>query len=253
MKYEKGIEMKIAATILALGGAAAVSLAGVNTTVIDFEDGLTHNWTGPQGFGGGTAIDPTGGVGGGAGFRTQFNDFGIDFSNNARDAFTGDYTQYDQVTLSVDLKIDQIGPLEQGITRPFMVELRSFGLGDPGTPWASVYFLFDWVGDNSFNGFSTFSATIDTNATELPIGWGGNGSFDPDTFEPALPRGVTVADILANVDEVAFSTFLPGYFFTADQYDMTLDNITISTFTVPAPSTLALIGFSGLVGTRRRR
>ena len=245
--------MKIAAMIFTLGSAAAVSLAGTTTTVIDFEDGLAHNWTGPQGFGGATGIDLTHGVGGGAGFRTQFNDFGIDFSNNARDAFTGDYTQYDEVTLSVDLRVDQIGPFEQGITRPFMLELRSFGLGDPGMPWASAYFLFEWVGDNSFNGFNNYSVTIDTNSAELPLGWGGNGSFDPDTFEPTLPRGVTFTDILANVDEIAFSTFLPDYFFTADQYDMTLDNISISTTSVPAPSALGLIGFAGIVGTRRRR
>jgi hypothetical protein len=57
--------------------------------------------------------------------------------------------------------------------------------------------------------------------------------------------------VLGGVDEIAFSTLLPDFFFTNDDYDMTLDNITIST--VPAPSALALIGLSGLVGTRRRR
>ena len=138
-----------------------------------------------------------------------------------------------------------------GITRPFMLELRSYDLGDPGYPWASVYILFDWLGADSFTGYQTFSATFDPTATDLPAGWGGNGSYHPDTFAAQLPDGVTFADVLADVDEMAFSTLLPDYFFTFDDYDMTLDNITIST--VPAPASLALIGFAGIAGTRRRR
>ncbi len=86
---------------------------------------------------------------------------------------------------------------------------------------------------------------------DLPVGWGGNGSFDPNTFQAQLPDGVSFADVMADVDEIAFTTLLPDFFFTNDDYDMTIDNITITT--TPAPSALALIGFGGLVGTRRRR
>lgn len=244
--------MRLTTLVLAVGSTAAVAWGGGTTTVVDFEDGLTHGWEGPQGFGGSSFVDPAHGVGGGAGFRTQFNDFGIDFSNNTNGAFLGDYTQFDSVTLSVDLRIDQIGFDGLGILRPFMVELRSYDLGDAGYPWASAYFLFDWMGTDSFTGFNTFSVTIDdTSATDLPAGWGGNGSYDPNTFEAMLPDGVTFSDILANVDEIAFSTFLPDFFFTNDDYDMTIDNVTIST--IPAPSAIALLGVGGLVGTRRRR
>ncbi len=240
--------MKHLITIIAL--SAGTALAGTTTTV-DFEDGMTHGWEGPQGFGGASFIDPTNGVGGGAGYRTQFNDFGIDFYNNTNAAFLGDYTQFDDVTISVDLRIDQIGFDGLGITRPFLLELRNYDLGDPGYPWASAYVLFDWYGADSFDGFMTLSATFDPNATDLPMGWDGNGSFDPDTFAAQLPDGVSFADVLSGVDEIAITTFLPDFFFTNDDYDLTIDNISITT--TPAPSALALIGLSGLVGTRRRR
>jgi hypothetical protein len=238
--------------LLALGATTAASLAGVTTTTVDFEDGMTHGWEGPQGFGGMSFIDNTGGNGGGAGYRTQFNNFGIDFYNNTNSAFTGDFSGYSEVTVSVDLKIDQIGFTGLGITRPFVLELRSFDLAADGYPWASAYFLFDWYGADSFNDYITLSTTFDPNSAVLPAGWGGfGGPEDPMTFEPQLPEGVTYADILADVDEMAITTILPGFFFTFDDYDVTLDNITIST--VPAPSALALIGFGGMVGTRRRR
>ena len=230
---------------------AGTALAGVSTTVVDFEDGMNHGWEGPQGFGGSSFIDLTNGVGGGAGFRTQFNDFGINFTNNTNAAFLGDYTQYDQVTISIDLRIDQIGFDGLGIMRPFMLDLRNSSLGDTGYPYASAYMLFDWFGADSFDGYMTLSATFDPNSAALPTGWGGTGSFDPDTFASSLPDGVSYADVLSGVDEIAFSTLLPDFFFTNDDYDMTIDNITITT--TPAPSALALIGLSGLVGTRRRR
>jgi len=244
--------MKLTALIFALGTTTAASLAGVSTTVVDFEDGMLHGWDGPQGIGGATTIDNTAGVGGGAGLRTQFNNFGIDFDNSTNSAFTGDFSGFDEVTVSFDLRIDQIGTFLP-VGRPFLLELRSNSLAQGGYPWASAYFLFDWYGADSFNGFTTLSTTLDPSSMVLPAGWGGFGAEDPNTFEPILPDGVTFADILANVDEMAITTILPGFFFTFDDYDVTLDNITISTTSVPAPTALALLGLGGMVGTRRRR
>jgi MYXO-CTERM domain-containing protein len=240
--------MKTLISIIALSAGGA--LAGVGTTTVDFNDGTTQGWEGPQGFGGSSFVDPTHGVDGTGGLRTQFNNFGIDFYNNTNSAFLGDYTQYDEVTISFDLRIDQIGAFLP-VPRPFMLELRNNDLGDAGYPWASAYLLFDWYSADSFEGFTTLSATFDPNAVSLPTGWGGTGSEDPNTFEPTLPDGVTFADVLSGVDEIAISTILPGFFFTFDDYDVTLDNISITT--VPAPSALALIGLGGIVGTRRRR
>lgn len=238
------------ALIVALGTAASVAAAGT-TTVVDFEDGTTQGWDGPQGIGGATMIDNTAGNGGGSGLRTQFNNFGIAFTNSTNAAFTGDFTSYDEVTVSFDLRIDQIGSFLP-VPRPFMLEMRSTTLAADGYPWASAYLLFDWYGQDSFNDYITLSTTFDPNALALPAGWGGFGAEDPNTFEPMLPDGVTFADIMGNVDEMAISTLLPGFFFSFDDYDVTLDNISIST-TVPAPASLALLGMTGLVGTRRRR
>lgn len=237
---------------LAIALAAGLSgIASAQTTVVDFEGGDAGGWEGPQGIGGATAIDPTFGAGGSAGLRTQFNNFGIDFRNNTNSDFLGDYTAFDEITISVDLRIDQIGFDGLGITRPFLLELRNSTLAEPGFPYASAYFLFDWYGADSFDGFVTLSATFDPNSMELPAGWGGFGAEDPNTFEPILPAGVTYSDVLSGVDEIAFTTLQPGFFFTFDDYDMTLDNITITK--VPAPSALAVLGLCGIVGTRRRR
>ena len=48
-------------------------------------------------------------------------------------------------------------------------------------------------------------------------------------FEPTLPDGVTFADVLANVDEVLFTTFVPGFFFGFTEFGLGVDNVTITT------------------------
>ncbi len=243
--------MKNMISLAAVAATACAAHAGTTTTVVDFESGQ-GGWEGPQGVGGTTFIDPTGGVGGSAGYRTQFNNFGISFANSTNSAFVDDLTQYQEVTFSVDLKVDQIGTFLP-VSRPFMLEFRDFDSAQGGYPWTSVYYLFDWVSAADYSDFTTLSVTIDsTSSLDLPTGWGGYGAEDPVTFEPTLPDGVTFADILAGYDEVVLSTLLPGYFFTFDDYDLTLDNITISTV-VPAPGAAGLLLAGGLVAARRRR
>ena len=214
------------ASRLGLAAVAAFSVqAAADVTVVDFENG-TAGWFGPEGFGGTSFIDPTNGVGGSAGYRTQFQDFGVAFVNDSNPAFIGDFSGYTEVTISIEVKVDQIGTFIP-VGRPFMVELRDFDTAQGGYPWSSVYFLFDWIAQGTHGEYTTFSVTIDPTSTVLPAGWGGYGDEDPDTFEPRLPDGVTFADILAGVDEMAFSTLLPGYFFTEEMFDITIDNVTI--------------------------
>lgn len=243
--------MKHMISLAAVAATACAAHAGANTTVVDFENGL-EGWLGPQGIGGTSFIDLTGGVGGGAGYHTQFNNFGVTFANSTNPAFVDDLSQYQEVTFSVDLKVDQIGTFLP-VSRPFLLEFRDFDSAQGGNPWSSVYYLFDWVSAANYSEFTTLSVTIDdTSAIDLPTGWGGFGAEDPVTFEPTLPDGVTFADILAGYDEVAISTLLPGFFFTFDDYDLTLDNISISTV-VPAPGAAGLLLAGGLVAARRRR
>jgi hypothetical protein len=84
-----------------------------------------------------------------------------------------------------------------------------------------------------------FSVTIaDTSAMALPAGWGGYGAEDPNTFEPMLPPGRTFTSVLAGVDELAFSTLAPGYFYGFTDFDVSLDNLTISRVPEPAAGLL---------------
>lgn len=237
--------------MIAIAAMALAAQAGVNTTVVTFDNG-TEGWEGPQGIGGSTFIDATHGVGGGAGYRTQFNNFGIEFGNSTNPAFVDDLTQYQQVTISVDLKVDQIGSFLP-VSRPFMLELRDYDATQGGLPWSSAFFVFDYVSQDTYSDFVTLSVTIDnTMSAALPAGWGGFGAEDPMTFAPILPAGVTFADILSGYDEMVFSTLEPGFFFSFDDYDMTLDNITISKV-IPAPGSAALMLGTGLFASRRRR
>ena len=45
--------------------------------------------------------------------------------------------------------------------------------------------------------------------------------------EPILPEGVTFADVMATVDEVAFTTFEPGWFYGPTVFDVRIDNLRI--------------------------
>jgi hypothetical protein len=208
----------IVAASLALAPAALA-----DTVVVDFESGA-EGWTGPQGPGGVTTIDPANGNPG-ANMHTVFSNFGIAFKNSSPE-FAQDLTQHDSVTLSVDLKVESIDFFGAPVTRPWFVEIRDFDNAEP-YPWVSVWYLFDWVGTADW---TTWSVTIDdTSSVDLPAGWGGYGAEDPKTFEPILPEGRTFADVLAGADEIAFSTLLPGFFFGETQFNVRLDNITIIT------------------------
>ena len=61
----------------------------------------------------------------------------------------------------------------------------------------------------------------------MPAGWGGYGAEDPNTFEPILPEGVTFADVMASVDELAFTTYEPGWFYGPTVFDVRIDNLRI--------------------------
>ena len=73
---------------------------------------------------------------------------------------------------------------------------------------------------------------FDPTQTDLPQGWGGSGDEDPNTFEPILPADRTFADVLAGVDEVVFTTFVPGFFYGFTNFDLQVDNVSVRS--VPA-------------------
>jgi hypothetical protein len=237
----------VSATGLAAAGLLAVASesAGDITT---FDNGA-EGWVGPAGPGGATFID--GGFGNPApSLRTQFNDFGITFSNDSNPGFIGDYTQAPQAIIGIDVYTTFLNFFGQDVTRDFIVDLRDYDNPEPGYPWTSVWYNIG-VLDAANPGWHTWGVTItDTSATELPPGWGGYGAEDPVTFEPELPADRTFASVLAGVDEIAFTTLVPGFFFGFTDHDVAVDNISLQL--VPEPATAGLMLMTVLMLRRRR-
>jgi len=205
--------------------------------LVTFDNG-TEGWIGPQGPGGSTTVDPLGGNPG-ANLHTVFSDFGISFRNSTNAEFIGDYTQTPTVELSIDIKVQDISFFGTPVSRPWLVDLRDFDNPEPGFPWTSVWFKFADISLAQHGQWTTFSVLIeDTSAVDLPPGWGGTGAETPQA-EPILPPNRTFTDVLAGIDEIAFTTFEPGFFFGETQFDMRLDNIAITTGG-PAPPIPAL-------------
>ena len=210
--------------------AAAVAFAGqaeAQTAVVTFANG-TEGWEGPQGPGGATVIEPTGGNPAER-FRTVFNNFGIEFSTVSNQAFLGDYGRFETVTLAFDVKVDRVEFFGQQVSRPLLIDLRSYNPEGSSYPWNSLYYVVGTVDSRIDVAWVTHTVTIaDPLSATLPTGWRGYGDEDPVTFEPRLPPGVTFADVLSRIDEVAITTLEPGFFFGFTDFDVSVDNITIA-------------------------
>ena len=71
------------------------------------------------------------------------------------------------------------------------------------------------------------------------------------TFEPRLPLDRTFDSVLRSVDEIRFTTFVPGFFFGFTNFVMAVDNPTVSA--VPEPSVIGLAALAAPALLRRRR
>lgn len=220
------------------------SAASADTTVVDFSNG----WQGFTGDGN-SVIHPSGGNPG-AHAQTIHNNFGIEWSTQTNPAFTGDFSQYSSVTISIDVKVEQISFFGSPVSRNLILDLRSFSLAQGGYPWASAWYNLGTMSTGM--NWTTFSVTFDPNSPALPQGWGGSGAEDPNTFEPILPPGVTFADVLQNVEELSFTTYEPGWFYGFTDFNIRIDNIRIDVTPIPAPSALALLGLAATRSRRRR-
>jgi MYXO-CTERM domain-containing protein len=239
----------LGATAVALLALTAGTAQALDTTTVDFGSG-TGGWSGPSGIGGATFIDPTMGNSAPA-LRTQFNNFGIAFTNSTA-AFTGDWTVAPSVTFSVDVFTTSVQYFGMDVTRELVLELRDYDSAINGMPYTSVWFSLGTLSGGG-SGWQHLSVTIsDTGAAALPAGWGGYG--DEDNFgSPILPAGVTFADVLRGVDQVALTTLVPGYFYGFTDFDVAIDNVSVTA--VPEPTSAALLGLGvlGLAAARRMR
>lgn len=248
--------MKFSASLVtaALAGLLSTGAHAVGTTVVDFSSG-SGGWTGFQGVGGGTTVDASLGNAAPA-LHTVLENFGIAFSNSSA-AFTGDYSLASSITFSLDVLANSITYFGSNVSRSLILELRDFDSAINGYPYASVWITLGTLNAVTAPGWQHLSVTIaDTASPTLPAGWGGYGDED-DLANPRLPAGVTFASILKGVDEIAFSTLVPGYAYGFTDFDVAIDNVSVTAITaVPEPGSMALMGIGGLAllgGARRRK
>ncbi|MFO0783103.1 MAG: hypothetical protein U0636_05420 [Phycisphaerales bacterium] len=244
-----------ACALLASAALAAPVLADITT----FEDG-TNGW-GVFHDNDGTLGDfllPSGGnPNGNLQFR-MVDTWGANLHNTTNASVLGDYSRFSGgVELSVDVKVNNIvydpffdGGLE--VERHMVVELVQYNAPGSEYPFTSVYYDLGTISSWATGDWTHFSVTIaDPTSTALPAGWGGTGAEDPVTYEPILPPGATFASVLANVDEIRFTTLQPGWFYGFTYFDLQYDNVGVQA--VPGPGVLALSAAAGVLGSRRRR
>lgn len=212
--------MKLKGAFLA---ACCVFAASVSAQTVTFDNGW-EDWSGPAGVGGTTGIEADGGNPG-ANAHTVFEDFGITYRTTSNAAFLGDLTSSDTITVSIDVKVDSITYEGIEVPRKLLVDFRSQALAENGYPYTSVWHVLTPI--QAGMDWATYSVTFAPGDLTLPSGWGGYGAENPDTAEPQLPADVSFADVMANVDELAFTTLEPGYVYGFTLYDMCIDNIRI--------------------------
>lgn len=183
--------------------------------------------------------------------------FGYTVRNDSNPAFIGNYGLSPSLTLGIDVLANSITYLGDEVSRHLIVELRDYDTNYNGMPYASVWYDLGIIGAGM--GWQHLSVTIDdTSASALPSGWGGFGGDDTETDGlPALPPGLRFSDVLGSVDELVFTTFVPGYFYGWTAYDMAVDNISLvpAAADVPEPGSMTLMvgGFAMLGLAWRRR
>lgn len=242
MNYRK--KSFIAAAVAFSGGHALAD----TTSVVTFDSGA-QGWVG----GNGTFINTE--STGNRHLQSVDETFGVHYSNSQNDSFLGDYTAHESITLSVDVRIDKIdtsnipdGLLSIPLTRSLVMDLRNTNFSNGGIfDYGAVILVLDSQLSSANNSdWQTFSVTFDPNQVGLPAGWIGFGGGEDGNGDPVLPAGATFAAIVSNVDEVSFSTFVPGEFYLQVFFDFSVDNFTI-TRTDPAVSCPADLNGDGVL------
>lgn len=236
-------------TIATIAAAAFAASAGVNSTVT-FDNGH-EGWS----VNGNQTIIDIGGANGNVMHQYQFDGFFQEIRNSTNATYLGDWTAKGAlIEISADIRVNTLrSPFNPSNIYPREVVLEFRDYDNPATtyPWASVWALSPELMDSTVDGFVTHTWLVDTTALGLPIGWGGTGAEDPNTFEPILPAGTSYTEVLQNVDEMVFTTAVPGYFYGFTEWDFEVDNISVRT--VPAPASMALVAGVLFAGRRRRQ
>lgn len=239
--------------LAAVTAAALAAQAGAQ--VIDSQD-----FEGHDGYGGWTVNGNQmifGGGNPGNYMGVPYMDFwGVTLGNaDSKSPVNTDYTQLGgPVRFSVDVSVfaldnffgDAMDPSEW----PLVLQLHDRGDPNDSGDDVSVWTLGPGL-PRQADGWTRLEYLLpDPNSADIPQGWGGTGAWD-DFGNPILPPDRTWSDVLASIDEVQFTTFVPGYFYGANFWEVGFDNVRVEV--VPAPGALALLGLAGACATRRRR
>lgn len=238
----------------ALSGAVVLAAASAATAgTVTFDNG-NEGWL----VNGYADIVDIGGSNGNVVHQYQYDGFFQEIRNDSNPEYLGDWTAKGSlIEISIDIRVNTLrATFNPSVVYPRELVLEFRDHSNPeanayGLPYASIWSTSSSLMDSTVEGFVTHTWLLDTTAVELPAGWGGYGYEDPNTYEPLLPDGVTVQDILQNVDELMFTTAVPGYYYGFTEWDFEVDNIRVSV--VPAPGVLSCAGLFGVAALRRRR
>jgi hypothetical protein len=239
--------------VTALATLASSAALAASPYLVNFDNGM-EGWQADGGASVGySAIDKTLGDGS-LSFHGAGSSYGWSLINTSNAAFLGDYTAMKSLTFSLDVTVKELSEIPGGIPLPreLVIELRDYDKPASNRPFSSVWYSLGMIrGDVTDT--QHLSVTInDTSSLTLPAGWHGTGAVSG--WDMVLPPGQTFQRLLQDVDAIAITTFVPGYFYAGTYFDMAVDNISISA--VPEPSQWGMmaagLGLLGLTARRRK-
>jgi hypothetical protein len=211
----------LAATLL----LAAAAHAQTVTTTFDSGD---EGWS----VSGRRTLSPSGGNPG-AYLNASLTDvFGVDIRNFSNPAFLGDLSvRGGQIRFSVDVRVESLTTLFGApIGRELVLELVDETPSSGGAPFVSVFVTLGIIEGPAEGEPAQWiryeSPAFDPTSVTLPAGWSGTGA-ENEFFEPILPSDRTFASVVSSVDEVRFTTLVPGFFFGFSNAEVDVDNPTI--------------------------
>ncbi|RYG89197.1 MAG: PEP-CTERM sorting domain-containing protein [Alphaproteobacteria bacterium] len=201
---------------------SSLALAGPASTTVTFSNGY-EGWVPPTGTAGASFISSTPGNKYGPALYTIHPDTsGLEWSNRTNPAFIGNFGRMKSVTIGLDINVKSITFRGREVERELVVELRDYDNPYNGMPYTAVWAKLGTISKKGT--WQHMQVSIpDTWATTMPAGWGGTGSGGL-----SLPPGRTFTDVLASVDEIAITTYVPGWFYGFTAYDLAVDNLSVT-------------------------
>lgn len=221
--------------------ACTAGLACADVFTDDFEGGASAGrWHFIEGF---DTIEQSGGNPGRYLHQSSYDVFAPQAKGDSG-PFVGDYRAMGVTGIGVDA-ITYSRDFGDPVGFQFSLLLRDTkGTGDVDDDDYTYY-----VGDQvplPGEGWKSFAFDVPSDSNDTPAGWKGGWVGDGENFRP----GVTWGDVITSVDQVEFWWINPADFAFFANWNVGIDNASITT--VPAPAGLALLGLAGVAARRRR-